>query len=115
MLACMVFTSIGVKSPHEPIAYLIEQLSDRGQLVVDPFLGSGTAARESIIRGHRFIGFDVNPVAVELSRFLTSPPDYKATVKCFQQIETQAKSRIEQTYFLDDGGVATHYLWEKTY
>ena len=29
------------KKPHEPIAYLIEQLSAPGQLVVDPFVGSG--------------------------------------------------------------------------
>jgi hypothetical protein len=101
------------KKPHEPIAYLIEQLTDRGQLVVDPFLGSGTAARESVIRGRRFIGFDVNPVAVELAQFLTAPAEYEETLDAFQQIEGQVKSRIHQSYVLEDGATATHYLWEK--
>ena len=53
------------KKPHEPIVYAIEQLMRPGDIVVDPFTGSGASAREATIRNRRFIGFDVNPVAVE--------------------------------------------------
>ena len=35
------------KKPYEPLAYAIEQLTRPGDLVVDPFLGSGAVAREA--------------------------------------------------------------------
>jgi site-specific DNA-methyltransferase (adenine-specific) len=58
------------KSGHEwqqaevEAAYWIEKLSNRGDLVVDPFLGSGTTAAASVRLGRRFIGCDVDPLAV---------------------------------------------------
>ncbi len=100
------------KKPHEPIAYVIEQLSQPGQLVVDPFLGSGTAARESTSRKRRFIGFDINPVAFELAQFITNPPALHDVLNGFRLIEKNIKSRIFETYALEDGTTATHYLWE---
>ncbi|WUI02081.1 DNA methyltransferase [Spirillospora sp. NBC_00431] len=45
-------------------AYWIEKLSRRGDLIVDPFLGSGTTAAASVRLGRRFIGCDVDPLAV---------------------------------------------------
>ena len=49
-------------NPHEPLAYIIEQLTSPGDIVLDPFCGSGTAGREGLLRSRRFIGFDINPV-----------------------------------------------------
>lgn len=43
---------------------LIELLSKPGDLVLDPFCGSGTALVEAIRLGRRAIGGDLNPVAV---------------------------------------------------
>jgi hypothetical protein len=48
--------------------YLVERLSRRGDLVVDPFLGSGTVAQACRLLGRRFIGSDVDERAVEASR-----------------------------------------------
>ncbi len=44
--------------------YWIERLTDRGGLVVDPFLGSGTTAAVARRLGRRFVGCDVDPLAV---------------------------------------------------
>ena len=101
------------KKPHEPIAYLIEQLSQPGQLVIDPFLGSGIAAREAVSRGRRFVGFDVNPVAVELSRFITSPPAHSDISAGFKLIQSAVKDQINASYALANGDTATHYLWDR--
>ena len=44
--------------------YWVERLTEPGSLVVDPFLGSGTTAAVCKRLGRRFIGCDVDPLAV---------------------------------------------------
>jgi hypothetical protein len=101
------------KKPHEPLAYIVEQLTEPGQLVLDPFMGSGTAARESLLRGRRFVGFDINPVAVEVSRLLARPPCHGSLKSAFGEIKSKVKEDILRSYLLEDGhSIATHYLWD---
>lgn len=50
------------------IAALVERLTEPGQLVVDPFLGGGTTAVVCQALGRRFIGCDIDPVAVATTR-----------------------------------------------
>jgi ParB-like chromosome segregation protein Spo0J len=50
------------------VASLIEKLTDPGELVVDPFLGSGTTAAAAVKLGRRFVGCDINPGAVAVAR-----------------------------------------------
>ncbi len=100
------------KKPHEPLAYAIEQLTQPGQLVVDPFLGSGAVAREATTRSRRFIGFDINPVAIEIAKLLVNPPDIGTVQLAFRSIEMAAKASIHETYALLGGSEATHYLWD---
>lgn len=101
------------KKPHEPIAFVIDQLTQPGDLVVDPFSGSGIAGREALLHGRRFIGFDINPTAVELTRILIHPPTPQLLNPAVRQIEEQAKAPILESYLLEDGEtIATHDLWE---
>ena len=100
------------KKPHEPLAFAIEQLTEEGDTVVDPFVGSGPVARESLVRNRRFIGFDVNPMAVELTKLLISPPAYNKVREAFQIVEESARDEINSSYRLSDGRIASHYLWE---
>jgi tRNA G10 N-methylase Trm11 len=44
----------------------------KGSLVVDPFLGSGTTAVEAILLGADFVGVDVSPLCVKLSKVKTT-------------------------------------------
>jgi len=50
-------------------AYFIEQLTQEGETVYDPFSGRGTTAVEAALRGRKVIANDVNP----LSEILTCP------------------------------------------
>lgn len=52
---------------------LIREYSDAGELVWDPFCGSGTVLVESMLRERHSIGTDLNPFAVFLSRVKTHP------------------------------------------
>lgn len=41
--------------------------------ILDPFVGSGTALTESMMLGKRFVGIDINPLAILLCRAKTIP------------------------------------------
>ena len=51
-----------------PAAYYIEALTERGELVADPFLGSGTFAAVAHRLGRRFVGCDADDAAVTSTR-----------------------------------------------
>jgi hypothetical protein len=52
-------------------AHLIRELSPQGGVVLDPFCGSGTVLVEARAAGREAWGFDLNPIAVALSKLKT--------------------------------------------
>jgi len=100
------------KKPVECLCYLIENLTVERELVLDPFVGCGLVGREAIQRNRRFIGIDINPIAIELSKLFVSPPSQEDFSRAVKRMETDVKSRIDESYKAVTGDVATHYLWE---
>ena len=47
----------------------------KARRVLDPFVGSGTTLVEAVVAGRRASGGDVNPLAVALARFKSTPAD----------------------------------------
>lgn len=58
---------------------LVSLLSSRGELVFDPFGGSGTTALEAIRLGRRAVSSDANPVAALIGRVKTARVGIEAT------------------------------------
>lgn len=56
-------------------ARLIQEYSKPGDLVCDPFMGSGTTLVEAILADRRAAGTDINPVAWLITRAKTTPID----------------------------------------
>jgi site-specific DNA-methyltransferase (adenine-specific) len=54
--------------PEELPARLIELYSYTGDLVLDPFTGSGTTGRVAIMLDRKFVGYEVNPDFARLAR-----------------------------------------------
>ena len=54
---------------------LIEQFSEPGDTVFDPFCGSGTTLVEASLLGRNSIGTDINPISILASRVKTTPLD----------------------------------------
>lgn len=52
---------------------LIKLYSQEGDLVLDPFMGSGVVAVESLISNRNFIGYDLNPLAILISKVRATP------------------------------------------
>ncbi len=54
---------------------LVSSFSKRGDLVVDPFSGSGTIPLESLLLGRRVFASDIGSYAATLTRAKIAPPD----------------------------------------
>lgn len=100
------------KKPIECLTFLIQKLSSKNDIILDPFLGSGLIAKESLDLQRRFIGIDINPFSKDVATFFVNLPHYKEYYEAFTYIEKEAKQAIEQSYELYDGRIATHYLWK---
>lgn len=68
-------------------AAAVELYTEPGDLVFDPFCGSGTTLVEAIIRNRNTIGADINPLAVLISRVKTTPHD----IECLRIATKRAK------------------------
>ncbi len=101
------------KKPTETWRFLIENLTEQGDIVLDPFLGSGLIAKECADRERRFIGFDINPISIELTKLYLQPPQYVDLRNAIHEIDRNLKATINSTYLLSDGNIATHFLWKK--
>ena len=66
--------------------YFIDRYSDEGDVVLDPFLGRGTTAVQSVLSGRIAYGSDINPLSVMLTRPRLSPPDLDAVAQRFESI-----------------------------
>lgn len=51
----------------------IAAFTDPGDTVLDPFMGGGTAAVEALASGRRFVGCDINPLSLFVTRAKTTP------------------------------------------
>ena len=74
--------------------YAIERVSKRGETILDPFCGCGTVMVESLLLGRNSIGFDINPIAVTLTRAKASFYD----VRRFRGLVDAVVSEAFNTY-----------------
>jgi len=51
----------------------IEEYTNKGDIICDPFMGCGTTLVESIVLGRKTIGVDINPVACLITKAKTTP------------------------------------------
>ena len=56
------------RKPWFVIDKYIEKYSKKGDLVLDPFCGSGIIGLQSVLANRNFIGYDLNPFAVFLTK-----------------------------------------------
>jgi hypothetical protein len=67
--------AFAAKFPPQLPRIFIEGLTVKGETVMDPMMGSGTAIVESFLCGRRAIGFDIDPLALTICRVKTHPVD----------------------------------------
>ena len=76
---------------------VIELTSSEGETILDPYMGSGTTLLEAIIVKRKAIGFDLNPLAVLISKVKTTAISNEELDKLWNYVSTQIlKSQTEQ-------------------
>src|SRR3954468_18398906 len=63
-----VRTGHQTQKPLALMELLVRLFSDRGELVLDPFVGSGTTGVAAIRLGRRFAGWEMNPAYADMAR-----------------------------------------------
>jgi SAM-dependent methyltransferase len=86
---------------HPPaVRCLIDRYSRPGDIILDPFCGSGTLLLEAALSGRSAIGLDVDPVAAFISRVKCTPLPQRELERAFESIKTglQRKRRAQREY-----------------
>ena len=73
--------------PARVVHYFIQQYSQPGDLVLDPFSGRGTVPLQARVEGRRTVCNDLNPLAYVLSRAKANPPTWSAADAFLRRIE----------------------------
>ncbi|MBN2572155.1 MAG: site-specific DNA-methyltransferase [Ignavibacteriales bacterium] len=77
---------------------LINELSKENDIVIDPFMGSGTTIVESIVNKRIGIGTDINDIAYLVTKVKTTPIKPLALMGEMNKIELDLQNRLNGQY-----------------
>ena len=90
--------SYHTKVPPEAIVPFIDHYTKPGDVILDPFAGSGMTGVAASMSGRRSILNDLSPSASHLSWNHTRPIDVASLVDGFDKMEARTGSRIKELY-----------------
>ncbi len=85
------------KQTWNVVAEYIKNYSKPGDLVLDPFGGSGVTAIEALMNNRKTISIDLNPMAVFLVDSLIAPINQIELGEAFEQVRKEYKSKEPKT------------------
>lgn len=106
------------KKPSDIVANFIQRYSRPGDVVLDPFCGSGVTVIESVRLLRRSVGIDINPIAVFLTKSGLEHVDVDSIIEAYTSIESVVRRKIDKLYISvcprcsNPNACATHYIWE---
>ncbi|MDE2858185.1 MAG: DNA methyltransferase [Chloroflexota bacterium] len=106
------------KKPPDLVSNYISRFSSPGDVVMDPFCGSGVTIIESVRMRRKGLGFDINPIAVFLTEMGLERVDVEELQRSYDELKARAKPIINKLYkttcpkCAKDDALATHYIWE---
>lgn len=105
------------RKPANIVADYISTYSRQGDIVLDPFCGSGVTPTEALRLGRKAIAIDLDPVAIFLTRLTCQPVDFSDLQKAFEHIKETAKEEINKLYLTkcpkcQSDAITTHTIWQ---
>ncbi|MCU4140797.1 MAG: tRNA G10 N-methylase Trm11 [Methanophagales archaeon] len=85
-------------SKIRPIVFsiVVDRFSERGDVILDPFCGSGTLAVEAKIQGRNSINYDINPYAVKLAQKKLSALDKSEMISMTRELLEEYKKELKK-------------------
>jgi 16S rRNA G966 N2-methylase RsmD len=77
------------KQSWNVVAEYIKNFSRPGDLVLDPYGGSGVTAIESLMNGRRAINIDLNPMAIFIVDSLIAPVKQSDLIQAFEEVKDE--------------------------
>lgn len=91
------------RKPWSVIDHFVSTYSDTGQVVLDPFCGSGVVGLQALKAGRNFIGSDLNPFAVRLTKeTLDTNFDEESFKSSLITVKNLAMDAINELYRIND-------------
>ncbi len=90
--------SYHTKVPPQGIVPYIEHYTEPGDLVLDPFCGSGMTGVAALMTGRNAILNDLSPAAVHIARNYCTPVDVVALRQEFERIKAAVKDEFDWLY-----------------
>ena len=90
--------SYHTKVPHQGIVPFIEHYTEPGDLVVDPFCGSGMTGVASMLSDRDALLVDLSPAAVHIARNYTTPCDPQLLEEAWAQISEHVNQLSAELY-----------------
>ncbi len=86
------------KKPHDAIREYIKHYTDPGDLVLDPFCGSGGTALAALMEGRKAIAIDRSPAATFITKNYCTPVDTDELEEAFEELKEKVKPEIDWLY-----------------
>ncbi|MBI4774972.1 MAG: hypothetical protein HY788_12475 [Deltaproteobacteria bacterium] len=86
------------KKPHDAIRQYIRHYTKPGDLVLDPFCGSGGTALAALMEGRKAIAIDRSPAATFITKNYCAPVDVDELQKAFEDLKRKVKPEIDWLY-----------------
>lgn len=93
--------AFAAKFPPQLPRVFIEGLTEKGETVMDPMMGSGTAIVESFLCGRRAVGFDIDPLALMICGVKTHPVDLLEATWAGKRVVSAAARLLNRSSRLD--------------
>ncbi len=90
------FHSFPAKFPPQLPRKIINALTEKNEIVLDPMIGSGTTLIEAVLAERRGIGFDIDPLALKISSVKVQSLDVDIVRVLARKILKNAKKAIEK-------------------
>ncbi len=106
--------SYHTKVPVEGLVKLIEHYTDPGDVVLDPFCGSGQTGVAAVLTGRHAVLSDLSPAAVHIARGYTA----RVNPDCFGQVASEmlaGLAPLELELYGAPGGRIEYTVWSDVY
>lgn len=90
------YHSFPAKFPPQLPRKFITSLTEPGDLVLDPMMGSGTTVLETVLADRAALGFDIDPLAAQLTKVKITPLDMGKVMALAQDIVSNATVWVQE-------------------